>query len=157
MIDAPAKSGKAAGDMFVAGFLEANAGARAIATSRGLFAYHRIDRRDLSTTVRTPDGTGSGWASARRARLGASSIPRRSARRAAQKAVASRNPVAIEPGMYTVVLEPQAVADLVPLLGGAFNARAADEGRGTFSQARRRHAARREDRGRARDDLLRSD
>jgi len=30
--------------------------------------------------------------------------------------------VAIEPGMYTVVLEPQAVADLVPLLGGAFNA-----------------------------------
>jgi hypothetical protein len=32
------------------------------------------------------------------------------------------------------VLEPQAVADLVPLLGGAFNARAADEGRGTFSK-----------------------
>jgi predicted Zn-dependent protease len=36
--------------------------------------------------------------------------------------------------MYTVVLEPQAVADLVPLLGGAFNARNADEGRGTFSK-----------------------
>ena len=54
--------------------------------------------------------------------------------RAAQKAVASRNPTAIEPGMYTVVLEPQAVADLVPLLGGAFNARSADEGRSPFSK-----------------------
>ena len=136
---APRQAGKAAGDVFVAGFLEANAGARAIATSRGLFAYHRTTRRDLSTTARTPDGTGSGWASARRARLERRSIRRRSARTAAQKAVASRNPEAIEPGLYTVVLEPQAVAELVPQLVGAFNARANDEGR---SRSRKRAAAR---------------
>ena len=125
--------GKAAGDVFVAGFLEANAGARAIATSKGLFAYHRSTDANLSTTVRTPDGTGSGWASGG-ARDWARLDPAALGTTAAQKAVASRNPVAIEPGMYTVVLEPQAVADLVPLLGGAFNARAADEGRGTFSK-----------------------
>ena len=125
--------GKSAGDVFVAGFLEANAGARAIATSKGLFAYHRSTDANLSTTVRTPDGTGSGWASGG-ARDWGKLDPAALGTTAAQKAVASRNPVAIEPGMYTVVLEPQAVADLVPLLGGAFNGRSADEGRGTFSK-----------------------
>lgn len=125
--------GKPAGDVFVAGFLEASAGARAIATSKGLFAYHRSTDANLSTTVRTPDGTGSGWASGG-ARDWGTLDPAALGTTAAQKAVASRNPVAIEPGMYTVVLEPQAVADLIPLLGGAFNARAADEGRGTFSK-----------------------
>ena len=83
--------------------------------------------------MRTPDGTGSGWASGG-ARDWGKLDPAALGTTAAQKAVASRNPVAIEPGIYTVVLEPQAVADLVPLLGGAFNARAADEGRGTFSK-----------------------
>jgi predicted Zn-dependent protease len=53
---------------------------------------------------------------------------------AAQKAVASRNPQAIDPGLYTAVLEPSAVNDLVPLLSGALNARTADEGRSPFSK-----------------------
>jgi predicted Zn-dependent protease len=133
VIDRAADSGKAAGDVFVAGYLEANAGTRAIANNKGLFAYHRATDANLSTTVRTPDGTGSGWASAG-ARNWSAIDPAALGARAAQKAVASRNPTAIEPGMYTVVLEPQAVADLVPLLGGAFNARAADEGRSPFSK-----------------------
>jgi predicted Zn-dependent protease len=85
-------------------------------------------------TARTPDGTGSGWA-----RAGArdwNSIDAASIGRiAAQKAVASRNPQTIEPGLYTAVLEPQAVNDLVPLLGNALNARNADEGRSPFSKA----------------------
>jgi predicted Zn-dependent protease len=133
VIDRAVDTGKAAGDVFVAGYLEANAGARAIANSKGLFAYHRSTDANLSTTVRTPDGTGSGWASAGARNWGAID-PGALGTRAAQKAVASRNPSAIEPGMYTVVLEPQAVADLVPLLGGAFNARSADEGRSPFSK-----------------------
>jgi predicted Zn-dependent protease len=133
VIDRAVETGRAAGDVFVAGYLEANASARAIANSKGLFAYHRSTDANLSTTVRTPDGTGSGWASGG-ARNWASLDPAALGARAAQKAVASRNPTAIEPGMYTVVLEPQAVADLVPLLGGAFNARAADEGRSPFSK-----------------------
>ena len=133
VIQRAAETGKAAGDVFVAGYLEANAGARAIMNSSGLFAYHRSTDANLSATVRTPDGTGSGWASAGARNWGAID-PAALGARAAQKAVASRNPTAIEPGMYTVVLEPQAVADLVPQLGGAFNARSADEGRSPFSK-----------------------
>ncbi|MEP6495394.1 MAG: TldD/PmbA family protein [bacterium] len=127
------QAGKAAGNIFVAGFLSATAGANAIATSRGLFAYHRNSDVDLSATVRTPDGTGSGWASAG-ARDWSSIDPAALGRIGAQKAVASRNPKAIEPGLYTVVLEPHAVAEIMPQLVGTFNARTNDEGRGTFSK-----------------------
>jgi len=133
VIERAGESGKAAGDVFVAGYLEANAQSRAIANTRGLFAYHRSTDASLSATVRTPDGTGSGWASAG-SRDWQKIDPASLGARAAQKAVASRNPTAIEPGAYTVVLEPQAVADLIPLLGGAFNARSADEGRSPFSK-----------------------
>jgi predicted Zn-dependent protease len=133
VIDRAGETGRTAGDVFVAGYLEANAGTRALANNKGLFAYHRSTDANLSTTVRTPDGTGSGWASSG-ARNWSAIDPAALGARAAQKAVASRNPTAIEPGMYTVVLEPQAVADLIPLLGGAFNARSADEGRSPFSK-----------------------
>ena len=127
-------AGKAAGEIFAAGFLEANGRVVAVANSNGLFAYHRSTDVDFSVTARTPDGTGSGWArSGARdwARVDAASV----GRIAAQKAVASRNPQPIEPGLYTAVLEPQAVNDLVPLLAGALNARNADEGRSPFSKA----------------------
>ena len=121
-------------DLFVAGFLEANAGlARAVATSKGLFAYHPATSVDLSVTVRTPDGTGSGYASTG-ARDWTDIDPAALGRRAATKAVRSRNPQAIEPGRYTVILEPQAVADVLPLLLRSFDARTTDEGRGTFSK-----------------------
>jgi predicted Zn-dependent protease len=127
-------AGKPAGEIFTAGFLEANARAMAVATSKGLFAYHRSTDADYSVTARTPDGTGSGWARAGARNwnaIDAASI----GRIAAQKAVASRTPQAIEPGLYTAVLEPQAVNDLVPLLSGALQARSADEGRSPFSKA----------------------
>jgi predicted Zn-dependent protease len=131
--DAAAAAGKTAGALFVAGFLEANTRATAVATSSGLFAYHRSTDVDFSVTARTPDGTGSGWA-----RSGARDWkvvdPAAIGRIAARKAVASRNPQPIEPGMYTAVLEPQAVTDLVPLMAGALNARNADEGRSAFSK-----------------------
>jgi len=133
VIDQATSAGTALGNLFVAGYLEANALTRAIATTKGLFAYHRSTDANLSTTVRTPDRTGSGWASAG-ARDWQNINPAALGGRAAQKAVASRNPTAIEPGAYTVILEPQAVADLVPQLGGAFNARSADEGRSPFSK-----------------------
>jgi predicted Zn-dependent protease len=116
-----------------AGFIEVIARARAIATSNGLFAYHRATQTEMSTTVRTPDGTGSGWAadgSREWSDLDASAL----GGRAARKALASQNPVAVEPGPYTVILEPQAVADLIPLLMGSFGAREADEGRSPFAK-----------------------
>jgi predicted Zn-dependent protease len=119
--------------IFTAGFLEAHETAIAVATSNGLFAYHRTTDADLSITARTPDGTGSGWASAGSRDWGAVD-PAAIGRTAARKAQASRNPQTIEPRPYTAVLEPQAVNDLVPLLSSALSARNADEGRSAFSK-----------------------
>ncbi|MEO7216740.1 MAG: TldD/PmbA family protein [Gemmatimonadaceae bacterium] len=119
--------------LFVAGFLEASGAAHGIATSRGLFAYHASTDVSLSCTARTPDGTGSGYASAG-GRAWTAVDPAAIGRRAAQKALASRRPVAIEPGRYTVILEPRAVADFIPGLVGSLNARSADEGRSAFSK-----------------------
>ena len=124
----PAKSAS----LVSTGFMEAITSAQAIANNKGLFAYNRSTASVLTTTVRTPDGTGSGWAGATHhdwskidpAVLGA---------RATQKARTSVNPAAIEPGRYTVVFEPTAVGNLVQFITGAFNARAADEGRSFFS------------------------
>ncbi len=128
-----AVDGAGGGKIFVAGFLDAHVIDVAVATSHGLFAYHRTTDVNLSATARTPDGTGSGWASAGSRDWGAIA-PATIGRIAARKAASSRNPQAIEPGLYTAVLEPQAVNDLVPLLSYALNARSADEGRSAFSK-----------------------
>jgi predicted Zn-dependent protease len=122
-----------ANQLAVAGYIEANAGVAAVATSRGLFAYHPSSTVTMSTTARTSDGTGSGYAG-RGATDWAQIEPRSLGARAARKALDSRNPQAVEPGQYTVVLEPQAVADVLPLLIGAMNARSADEGRSPFAK-----------------------
>jgi predicted Zn-dependent protease len=122
------------GQIFSAGFLEAQAVSVAVATSKGLFAFHRTTDAELSMTARTPDATGSGWASAGSRDWGRVD-PAAIGRIAARKAEASRNPQPIDARPYTAVLEPHAVNDLVPLLSDALNARNADEGRSAFSKA----------------------
>lgn len=117
----------------VAGILTTNVGATALANSKGLFAYRASTGVDYSQTVRTSDGTGSGWASAnhpdwKQIDFGAASA------RATAKALASRNPTAVEPGRYTVILEPQAAGDLIQLLAGSLDARSAEEGRSAWSK-----------------------
>ncbi len=57
----------------------------------------------------------------------------RIAGQAVGKAVRSQQPKSIEPGVYPVVLEPQAVSDLMGFLANSFDARTADEGRSAFS------------------------
>ncbi|HSQ31300.1 MAG TPA: TldD/PmbA family protein [Gemmatimonadaceae bacterium] len=118
--------------MVSTGFMEAITGAQAIANSKGLFAYNRSTASVLTTTVRTNDGTGSGWAGATHhdwSRIDPASL----GARATRKARSSVNPVAIEPGRYTVVFEPTAAGNLVQFIGRALNARSADEGRSFFS------------------------
>ncbi|HTE44444.1 MAG TPA: metallopeptidase TldD-related protein, partial [Gemmatimonadaceae bacterium] len=122
-----------AANLVSTGFLETNAAAFAIANSNGLFGYRRQTGAALTTTVRTPEGTGSGWAGASTNDF-AKIDPAALGRRAADKARRSVNPVAIEPGRYTVVLEPTAVGNLVQLIAGALDARSADEGRSFFSK-----------------------
>jgi predicted Zn-dependent protease len=115
------------------GYIETQSGVTAVANSKGLFAYDRQTGASMTTTVRTPDGTGSGWAGAAHsdfAKIDAAAL----GARAIDKARASRNPVAVEPGRYTVVLEPTAVGNLVQLMAFAMQARAADEGRSFFTK-----------------------
>jgi len=115
-----------------AGFHQARGVAGASATKNGNFNYQRASLISLSVTARTPDGTGSGYflrnhfdvAKLDTARIAHESI---------QKALRSRNPRPLDPGAYAVVLEPQAVADLLGFFQFAFDARSADEGRSAFS------------------------
>ena len=53
---------------------------------------------------------------------------------AIDKAAMSKSPAAIEPGKYTVVLEPAAMADMLVFFLFSANARQADEGRSFFSK-----------------------
>lgn len=115
------------------GFLEVDVSANAVANSKGLFGYHRETTVALTTTIRTPDGTGSGWAGTQ-ANDFDRIAPAVLGRRAADKARRSTNAVAIEPGRYTVILEPTAAANIVQLVAGSLGARPADEGRSFFSK-----------------------
>jgi predicted Zn-dependent protease len=117
----------------VAGFYEHAARSGTLATSAGLFAHHAATSASFSTTARTADGTGSGWASADAVRASEVDAPGR-ARVAADKAVRSRAPKKLDPGRYTVVLEPAAVAELAGFLTGAMDARRAEEGRSFFAK-----------------------
>jgi predicted Zn-dependent protease len=115
-----------------AGFHTARASASATATANGNRRYFRSTRADLSVTARTPDGTGSGYYSGDHFDLRKLDA-QRIATEAVNKAVRSRNPLPIEPGNYPVILEPQAVSDLLGFFTGAFDARTADEGRSALS------------------------
>jgi predicted Zn-dependent protease len=115
------------------GFFESGAGWLAIANKKGNFGFHRASGAEYSSTMRTADGTGSGYARLASPRL--SDIdPAALAERAAQKAETSAQPRDLPPGAYTVILEPVAVADLLMWLTFSLDARAADEGRSFFSK-----------------------
>lgn len=46
------------------GYIESRVGTRALANSHGLFAFEQTGGSSMTATVRTPDGTGSGWGGA---------------------------------------------------------------------------------------------
>ena len=115
------------------GFYETGSRASAVANKKGNFGFHTATSSAYSTTMRTADGSGSGWGGGGGPRL-TSFRPSELAARAASKARGSAAPRPLEPGRYTVVLEAQAVADLVESLPDAMGARAADEGRSFFSK-----------------------
>lgn len=116
-----------------AGFVETAATIQALGNSKGLFAFDRMTAADYNLTARTPDGSGSGWASKSYNELKLLD-PAALAAAAIDKATRSQNPAAIEPGKYTVVLEPAALADLLVFFAFSADARQADEGRSFFSK-----------------------
>jgi predicted Zn-dependent protease len=115
-----------------AGFHNAVAQAGATATKNGNFDFERSTGVGLSVTARTPDGQSSGYFL--RSHNDISKLDTiRIAHEAIRKAIDGRGARVIDPGTYTVILEPQAVADLIGGFGFNFNARSAEEGRSVFS------------------------
>jgi predicted Zn-dependent protease len=117
----------------VAGFATARQGFDALATSVGLFAYDRATGAEFTVTARNKAGTWSGWAGVSETRFGRLD-PARLGGRAIEKAAHTAPPVRLDPGKYTVILEPSAVSDLVGYLLFNMNAQPADEGRSFFSK-----------------------
>jgi predicted Zn-dependent protease len=115
-----------------AGFHQARGVAGASMTKNGNFVFERSSLVSLGTTVRTPDGTSSGYFLRNHfdvAKLDTARV----ANEAIRKALDARNPRVLDAGVYPVILEPQAVADLLGFLTFQFDARSAEEGRSPLS------------------------
>jgi len=122
-----------AGKAVAAGFLEDNNGFTAMMNSKGLFAYNTSTNTNFSVTVRTEDGRGSGYAT--RGYNDVTKLDTKTATQiATEKALKSAEAKAIEPGKYTVILEPAAVAVLLENIFFRLDARQADEGRSFLSK-----------------------
>jgi len=104
-----------------AGYIPKNDQTTCNANSKGLFAYYRSAEAGFVLTCRMPDGSGSGWSGT----TGIKDIRMIDAKAltevAANKALKSRKAKAIEPGRYTVILEPRANARFLSLMTGIFN------------------------------------
>ena len=122
-----------AANLEAAGFLNNTTNFVALQNSNGLFAYNKETDVSFSVTVRNREGTGSGYASqnshdfTRLDTLTQTKI-------AAEKTITSAGATAIEPGKYTVILEPLAAEGLIRFMINGFNARSADEGRSFMSK-----------------------
>jgi predicted Zn-dependent protease len=115
-----------------AGFHQSQATAGADATRNGNFAFDRATIASLGMTARTPDGAGSGYFL--RSHIDVRRLDTRQVyREAIRRALESRNGRTIDAGSYPVILESQAVADLLAGFSLNFDARAAEEGRSAFS------------------------
>ncbi|QSE96632.1 TldD/PmbA family protein [Fulvivirga lutea] len=120
-------------DVTAAGFLDDSYNFNAMINSNGLFAYNQDTNANFTVTMRTNDGTGSGWAT--RDVTDVSKLEAAEAsKRAIDKALMSRKARAIEPGKYTVILEPSASETLLGNMISSFDARSADEGRSFMSK-----------------------
>lgn len=100
-----------------AGYIAVSATSLAFLTSWGIERYYQYTWAQYSVTVRDPKRRGSGWAGMDGHEWSTIDGPALTAR-ALEKCLKSRDPVTIEPGRYTTILEPQAVCDfLVPFVG----------------------------------------
>jgi predicted Zn-dependent protease len=102
------------------------------ANSKGLFAYYQYAESSFILTCRTPDGAGSGWAGITGVKDAGLIDAVRLTEIASDKALKSRKPKALEPGRYTVILEPRPAARFLSLMMGLFNARTAEGPVGNF-------------------------
>ena len=120
-------------DITAAGYLNDNSRFQSMANTKGLMAYHKSTGVNFTITMRSNDGTGSGWAT-----RDFNDVSKFDAAKASniaiEKSLKSRNPKALEPGKYTVILEPAATNGLLSRLVFSMGARNADEGRSFLSK-----------------------
>ncbi|MDR7133424.1 putative Zn-dependent protease [Lysobacter niastensis] len=119
--------------LIAAGFLEDGQSFVAFANSKGNSGYQRATNFNYTCTVRTEDGRGSGWVG-RNVKDASDFKADSDIRTAMRKATESAEAKALEPGKYTVILEPAAAAGLISFMMNFFDARQADEGRSFLSK-----------------------
>ena len=120
-------------DTVASGYIDVRAGAQAIASSGGLFAYHPSTGVASTMTVRTPEGDSSGWAGDQSndwSKIDSEWM----AVDAVRKCLDWRRKTSLDPGLYTVILEPTAVGMLMLRMLGTYDARRVEEGRSFFSR-----------------------
>jgi predicted Zn-dependent protease len=109
-----------------AGIYSTGQSVEAIFNSAGVAALHGETMAQFSITAMAEDS--SGWAKASAVACGEIDAMEM-ARSASNKARLSRDPREVEPGRYTVILEPAAVLDLVGQMFGDFSGTALDDQR----------------------------
>ncbi|HUH90406.1 MAG TPA: TldD/PmbA family protein [Lysobacter sp.] len=119
--------------LIAAGFLNDGNSFVATANSNGNFGYQQATNFNYTCTVRTEDGRGSGWVG-RSLKDAADFRAGQDIQVAMRKATESAEAKALEPGKYTVILEPAAAAGLISFMMRFFDARTADEGRSFLSK-----------------------
>ncbi|MFC5460488.1 TldD/PmbA family protein [Massilia niabensis] len=128
-IEAAKKAG-----LVTAGFFNDSTRFSAIANSNGVFGFQELTDLAYTCTVRTEDGRGSGWVT--RSAVDANRFDAREAAGVAiEKALRSVEAKALEPGRYTVILEPAATSEVLGNMFSSFEARAADEGRSFLTKS----------------------
>ena len=108
------------------------------ANSKGLFAYYQYAEASFILTARTKDGGGSGWAGITGVKDTGLIDPVQLTETAADKALKSQKARALEPGRYTVILEPRPAARFLSLMLGLFTARTAEGAVGNYFSGKER-------------------
>ncbi len=113
-------------NLYAAGYVSTQSDAFAIANSKGVKRFHRSS--DSAINIKAIGSDSSGYAEAYSRRF-ADLQPVKLAERAAKKAVAGKNPRALEPGAYTVIFEPAAFREFLGYLSWiGFGAQSFEEG-----------------------------
>jgi predicted Zn-dependent protease len=115
----------------LAGLLAISRMSTSYGDSAGGFAHERHHRIDYHVTASGDHG--SGWAEQQGLSIDADQVMA-ATRRAIDKCIMAQDPIPFEPGPTTVILEPQAVGDLLSMaFWYGFGQRARDEGRSVFA------------------------
>ena len=113
-------------NLYAAGYVSTQSEAYAIANTRGVRRFHRAT--DSAINIKAIGSDSSGYAEGFSRRFD-DLDPAKLADRAARKAVAGRNPRALEPGAYTVIFEAPALREFLGYLSWVgFGAQAFDQG-----------------------------